>query len=89
MLVDNKQQIKKYLSEIPSMDDLFTLKSYDELEKIVNDWLNGDESETNDAGTTRGFSNNTVPNPPAPVKTADSTVKYKSLDDAFADLEDL
>ena len=84
---------KQWLGEIPDLDDLYTLKTYEELEKIVNDWLNGDDESNDSDGTTRG---------PAPklttlddlvsddtdTKQSDSS-KYKSLDDAFKDLEDL
>lgn len=87
MLLENKTKIKAALDDIPSLDEMFTLKSYDELEKIVNDWLNGDESESSE-GTTRGFNNknNESQNTSTPTETSS---KYKSLDDAFADLEDL
>ena len=41
LLNENKKQAKLWLDSIPSLDDMYELKSYDELEKIVNDWLNG------------------------------------------------
>ena len=78
---------KEWLTAVPDLDEIYTLKSYDELEKIVNDWLNGDDSDTS-IGTERGSDTAT----PA-VDTSDannaSSKKYQSLDDAFADLEDL
>ena len=84
LLNENKKQAKLWLDNIPSLDDMYELKSYDVLEKIVNDWLNGDDLDES-AGTTRGSS------PPPEVATSEvsSTPKYTSLDDAFADLEDL
>lgn len=88
MLVENKQKIKTMLEEVPSLDDMFSLKSYDELEKIVNDWINGDETE--ESGTTRGFVNNNTTKPTSSPSQQDKPGgKYKSLDDAFADLEDM
>jgi hypothetical protein len=72
------KQVKEWLDNIPDPGELFSCKSYDELSKIVNDWLNGDEDEE---PTTRGFesSNN--------KETKSSTTKaYSDIDDAFADL---
>ena len=77
------EQAKQWIDEIPNLDELYTLKSYEELEKIVNDWLSGDDATDDDLGTSRGDASAT----PAPADTGSS--KYKSLDDAFADLEDL
>ncbi len=81
-LADKTQTSKEWLEAIPNLDEMYTCKTYEELEKIVNDWLNGDEaSDSDDLGTTRGTeTTNTETN---------SGQKYKSLDDAFADLEDL
>ena len=78
---------KKWLDEIPSLDDLYTCKTYDELEKIVNDWLNGDE-EASTEGTSRGPVS-TPTQKSTDDDTSASTSKYKSLDEAFADLEDM
>jgi len=83
-LLAETTQAREWINNIPSLDDLYTLKTYEELEKIVNDWLNGDDDAEDDAetlGTSRGE-----------VESSDATSepkKYKSLDDAFADLEDL
>ena len=38
-LSENSSHAKEWLSNIPNIDDLFECKSYDELSKIVNDWL--------------------------------------------------
>ena len=66
---------------------MFTLKTYEELEKIVNDWINGDDgSSDNDYGTSRGGSTSTSSNSSS---SNESSSTYKSLDDAFADLEDI
>ena len=78
-LSDDSDKTQKWMDEIPDLDEMYTCKTYEELEKIVNDWLNGDE-ETGD-GTEHHSSSSS--------STTEETKKYKSLDDAFADLEDL
>jgi len=85
-LTESTTEAKKMLDSIPSLDELFTLKTYEELEKIVNDWLNGDTEESSSEGTFRG--GNSSSNQSTAGSQSDTT-KYKSLDDAFADLEDL
>jgi len=81
---------KQWLDSIPDVNDLFELKSYEELEGIINEWLNGDD-EDDQKETTRGgssFKNNSTQS-----KSDDSpdaiAGKYSSIDDAFADLEGL
>ncbi len=78
---------KKWLDEIPDLDDLYTCKSYDELSKIVNDWLSGDDEASNE-GTTRGPTTETKSSSDDD-EVSTSSSKYKSLDEAFADLEDM
>ena len=79
-LSDNTSQSQQWLGDIPDVMNLYQCKSYDELSKIVNDWINGDdmENDTSNQETTRQGGK------------APSTVSsgYKSLDDAFADLVD-
>jgi hypothetical protein len=86
-LSESKDQIKEYIASIPSLDEMFTCKTYEELEKIVNDWLNDDESSDDD-GTSRNFGGST-PTSTETTTTKSDGQKYKSLDEAFADLEDL
>ena len=74
-----------WVESIPSIGDMYEAKSYDALTKIVNDWLEGDDATSDDGETTRGFNGNATDSP-KPKKNIDS--KFKSLDDAFADLED-
>jgi len=82
------KEAKEWMSSVPDLDALYPLKTYDELESIVNAWLTGDEdSNSSDShGVTRGGS----PRAEAVETTAtDSTSKtFKNLDDAFADLDD-
>ena len=78
---------KEWIDSVPELDELYTLKTYEELEKIVTDWLNGDDATSDDnLGTVHKSSSDTEDD--TPVAT-DVVKKYKSLDAAFADLEDL
>jgi len=83
-LSGNNDQAKQWLGEIPDLDELYSLKTYEELEKIVNDWLSGDEAQ-------EGLNESSTPTSPSSdeVLPAETTTKYKNLDEAFADLEDL
>lgn len=93
-------QVKEWLSTVPDLDEIFTLKPVDELEKIVNDWLNGADASSD--GTTRNVSatlddlddlgssddSEEEASPTSKQKSDQPKAKYRSLDDAFADLED-
>ena len=70
---------KEWLDNIPDISDLYQCKSYDELTKIVNDWLNEGESDSEDSSDSDSSD--------TPVKTDSSTSSgYNSIDEAFADL---
>jgi hypothetical protein len=90
-LNEDAKQAKEWMGGIPDLDAVYTLKTYEELEKIVNDWLSGD-SDSSDSYVSRGGDSSS--SKPAAVSVDSSekgktSTKYKSLDDAFADLEDL
>ena len=73
ILSGNKEQIDEWMNNIPNPDTIFSLKSYDELSKIINDWL-ADDFDTESDGTSRG-------------RTSASTGgDFTSLDDAFKQL---
>jgi hypothetical protein len=88
---------KEWIANIPDVNKMFELKSYDELSKVVNDWIEGGMPTEFD-GTSRGGSDTKTSavtdedDAPAqaPSKPAASTPKksFKSLDDAFNDLID-
>ena len=85
-LSESSSKTKEWLSNIPDVNDLYDLKSYEELENIVNAWLNGDD-EKQDEGTFKGGqTSNTNKNDDSPDALSG---KYSSLDDAFADLENM
>ena len=83
-----KDQITQWTGDIPEIDDIYTLKSYEQLENIINAWLNGDNEETNDDDQTREQvqtstrpQNNTKKRGPTNKSYGDN------IDDAFADLD--
>ena len=77
-LTSDSKQAKEWMNNLPDVENIFQLKSYDELSKIINDWLAGDDEDT---GTERGTSETT-----ANTSKDESDSTYKDLDDAFADL---
>ena len=89
-LSDTQKKAKEWMTSVPDLDDMYTCKTYAELEKIVNDWLNGDDASTDSVGTSRGASTSISGGETGPATaTPASSGKYKTLDEAFADLEDL
>lgn len=89
-LCENSKTAKEWMTSVPDLSEMYTAKSYDELESIINAWLNGDsEDDDNNFGTSRGTSSNNTETPATPAaKSGGSGDKYKNLDDAFADLDD-
>ena len=75
-------QAKQWVESIPDLDELYSFKSFDELEQIVTTWINGGETDAelnNSTGTTRGTS--------TPEKTeGDDKKQYGNIEDAFKDL---
>lgn len=89
-LSSDPAQAKAWLDSIPALDDLYELKSYDQLTKLLNDWL----ANPDDEGTARGGdsvesaeSSSESAKTPA-VSGAAIASKLESLNSAFADLED-
>ena len=80
-------QIKQWTSEssFPNLDDMYSLKSYEELEGIINAWLNGDEDQGSAMENTVV---RTAPKPQPKSKSKSEDESFDDLDDAFADLED-
>jgi len=72
------------MQNIPDVSDMFELKTYDELSKIINDWLN-DDSDSSD-GTERSGNTSTDTSSDTSQTSDTASSSYKSLDDAFADL---
>jgi len=83
-LTTSKENAKQWMTNIPSIDEIYTCKSYDELSTIINSWLSGDEEVASE-----GTAWNTSTKKTNPTKTSEmksSTDNYSNLDDAFADL---
>ncbi len=87
-LSSENDQAKEWLSNIPSIEEMYTLKSYDEISGIIEKWLNGDD--TDDDGTDWGTSSTNQTSTESASSQSSSESKsdanYSSLDDAFADL---
>ena len=92
-LSTDASQMTEWSDSVPSLDDLYTLKTYEELEKIVNDWLNGDAGSNDDdfGSTSEGTTRGPVSSGTTTTETTASapSQQFRSLDEAFADLEDL
>jgi hypothetical protein len=75
------KQAKQWMDSIPDLDEMYSCKSFDELEGIINAWLNGDsdESMNSDFGSTRGSTNIQPEKSPAQKVSG-------NIDEAFADL---
>lgn len=82
-LSDDTKQAKEWMTNIPDINGIFKTKSYDELSKIVNDWLNGDNED--DEGTEK-FGSTTSNDDDTPKSGGGGGKSYNDLDDAFADL---
>ena len=86
-LHEDSSKAKNWMDNIPDVNDIYSLKSYEELENIINAWLNGDDEEEAKE-TSRGGSYQQKEKSSSDSPDNISS-KYQSLDDAFADLEDL
>lgn len=90
---------QKWLDNIPNIDDMYRLKTTQEIEAVLNSWLSGGTSESNtDSGTVRGTEpvdelenlvaevKQTSEKKTVAKKSEKPEAKKQSLDDAFADL---
>lgn len=68
-LHEDPKQAQAWLDAVPSLDDMYRLKSKEEIENVLNTWLNGGEATggTPDDGTQRGSA--------APVDALDALVR--------------
>ena len=82
---EDANQAKEWTGSIPSMDDVYSLKTEAELEKIINDWLAGDIDSDESVEVSQTTRNVNFKNEDT---TSTTQKKFASLDDAFADLED-
>ena len=87
-----KTQIDTWTTSIPNLDDLYQLKSYEQLENIINAWLAGDDaandSETSTTTTTGSTVTRNTHKPKKTTAKSGSTDKsFDDIDEAFKDLE--
>jgi len=96
-LHEDSKQVESWLNAIPNLDDMYRLKSTQEIETVLNNWLTGGSSTDTEKsdGTARGtapvdeLDNLTAElksSAPADKKSKKETAKKQSLDEAFADL---
>ena len=98
-LHEDSKQVETGSNSIPNLDDMYRLKSTQEIETVLNNWLNGGVAEeTTTFSTTRGAApSDALDELVAEVKSAapskktkkvddNESTKKQSLDDAFADL---
>lgn len=53
-LHEDPKKIQELLESVPNIDDMYRLKTKEEIEAILNTWLSGGESSSSDEGTARG-----------------------------------
>lgn len=82
-----KSQIKEWQGNLPDINGMFDLKSYEQLENIINAWLSGDESDGNDTNNER-ITNTKTTKTTTTTRTGNTNKNFgDDIDDAFADLE--
>lgn len=99
-LSDDSATAKKWLGNVPDLDELTKddFKTYEEVEKVINDWVNGGAA-TDSVGTSRFGSTNTTSSNSNTSTTSTNTAStsttadagntsggYSDLDAAFDDL---
>ena len=89
---------QKWLDNIPNIDDMYRQKTTEEIELVLNNWLNSSASDVDhEGGSVRGTEPvdeletlaaevKQTDKKPAAKKSEKSESKKQSLDDAFADL---
>ena len=97
-LHEDSKQVETWLNSIPNLDDMYRLKSTQEIETVLNNWLSGGSASDveKSEGTSRGASApvdeldsltaELKSSAPAEKKSKKESAKKQSLDEAFADL---
>ena len=83
-LSEDTSKIKDWLDNIPNVDDVYSLKPYEEIKRALDEWINPGSSDS--VGSSRGAPDDD--DAPAQPKSKGGA-SSKSLDDAFAELDDL
>lgn len=94
----DSKQASEWLSSIPKVEDLYTIKSYDEISGILEAWINGDQETVDGEGTehttnVKASSRDDDDEDEVPVRkpapsggSKKKSADFGNLDDAFADL---
>ncbi|NBO99479.1 MAG: hypothetical protein EBU90_05030 [Proteobacteria bacterium] len=97
-LHEDSKTMEQWLNSIPNIDDMYRLKSTQEIETVLNNWLNGGSTADATPEMSRGVATtDALDDLVAEVKSSDAKTtakkskkdddgKKQSLDDAFADL---
>lgn len=98
-LHEDAKQMETWLNAIPNLDDMYRLKTTQEIETVLNNWLSGgsaaDVEKDKTDGTPRGAASDVdeldsltadIKPQVSEKKSKKETAKKQSLDDAFADL---
>lgn len=98
-LHEDAKQMETWLNTIPNLDDMYRLKSTQEIETVLNNWLNGGTSDSSLEVSRGPATTDALDDLVAEVKSTsaekptakkskkeDDGGKKQSLDDAFADL---
>lgn len=86
-LSEDSALARKWQESIPNVDEMYTLKSYDEIKMALDEWINPEAFSG--TGTSRGQSVRDDDEDSVPAPKSKSSAGSKSLDDAFAELDDL
>jgi hypothetical protein len=81
-----KDQIKDWTGSIPNLDDIYSLKSDEQLENIINAWLNGDNEEA-EADSPKSREQVKTQAPTSKTRGPTNKSYGTNIDDAFADLD--
>ena len=86
-----KAQVKEWTNSVPDLDDIYSMKSYEQLENIINAWLQGDEADEDDTDSNASYRQNDAKKTRSDTSTNNNTSddtknSYDKIDDAFADL---
>ena len=97
-LHEDSKTMEQWLNSIPNIDDMYRLKSTQEIETVLNNWLNGGSTADATPEMSRGVATtDALDDLVAEVKSSDTKTaakkpkkeddgKKQSLDDAFANL---
>jgi len=75
--------VKQWMAAIPDVDGESDLKSYDEIEKIVNDWINSGMGESDSASSTETTRGGPAQKPAEDTSNQQKLAAFSDDDDGF------